>query len=118
MPYRNRNYLRPVNTLKHVVDRQDTIASGNDIDAVLVQGAENAASTSAFDVDIGAHVRSIFLNVQVVNETDATGLINNAYMYVYANPGNNVSPGNIPPVNEVGTSDFRKNVFHQEMVMF
>ncbi len=36
---------------------------------------------------------------------------------IYKNPGNNVIAANIPDANVVGTSDFKKNVFHQEMTM-
>ena len=109
--------LRPVNTLKHVIDNQVSIGAGTATDVLLVRGSENATSTTAVQNDIGSHVSSIFLNVQVVPTTDATGLINNAYMYVFGNPGGNVPVGTYPAVNEVGTSDHRKLIFHQEMAM-
>ncbi len=38
-------------------------------------------------------------------------------MMVYGNPGNNIPFSNIPNPNVVGTSDFKKMVFHQEMIM-
>ena len=116
MVFRRRQMaLRPINTLKHTVDRQEIIPAGTAIDLALVIATENAVSTTAADNDIGSHVRNIFLNVQVVNSTDATGFINNCYMYVYGNPGNLIAT--FPPVNEVGTSNIRKNIFHQEMAM-
>ncbi len=119
MPFGRRNSFRlhPVNTLKHVVDQQLSIEAGTETDVLLAAGSENAASTNAPQCDIGAHVRTIFLNVQVVPTTDATGLINNAYMYVFGNPGNNIPSTEFPPVNEVGTSDARKQIFHQKMAM-
>ena len=107
--------LRPVNTLKHTVDRQEVIPAGTAIDLALVIATENAVSTTAADNDVGSHVRNIFLNVQVINSTDATGLVNNVYMYVYGNPGNEIN--SFPLVNEVGISNLRKMVFHQEMAM-
>ncbi len=118
MPFRNRmSRLHPVNTLKHTIDRQEAIAGGSETDLGLVSVVENASSTVATNIDVGSHVRAIFLNVQVVNTTDATGLINNVYMYIYGNPGNNINAANFPAVNEVGTSDARKQIFHQEMAM-
>ncbi len=111
------NRLHPVNTLKHVVDKQNVIAAGTAIDITLVDGVENAVSTVVEDCDIGSYVRSIYLNVQVVNSLDAAGLINNVYMYLYGNPGDNVAAVEIPAVNVVGISDFRKMIFHQEMRM-
>jgi len=109
--------MRPVNTLKHVVDNQQAIPAGSSQDVVLVQTVENAVSTAAPNCDVGSNVRSIFLNVQVVNLTDATGLLNNCYMYLFTNPGSNIPGASFPPVNEVGTSAQRKLIFHQEMAM-
>ncbi len=117
MVFRNRNRLRPVNTLKHTIDQQNTIAAGTAIDIQLVKCVENAVSTTAIENDIGSHVRSLFLNIQVINSIDAVGTINNVYMYIFGNPGDNVPGVSIPAVNIVGTSDFRKQIFHQEMAM-
>ncbi len=120
MPFRSRNRglrLRPINTLKHTVDAQAAVTPGNQTGINVVIAVENAVSTDASNCDVGSHVRSIFLNVQVINSTNAVGAINNAYMYVILNPGNNIPVANLPPVNEVGTSNQRKQVFHQEMTM-
>ncbi len=63
---------------------------------------------------IGARVSSIYLNVQVSpNETDA-GAIPNAYMIIFKNPGSNITT---PDPASVGTSDVKRFVIHQEMVM-
>ncbi len=115
MPYRRGNSLRPVNTLKHTVDSQISIPAGTQTDVILVQAVENATSTQANDCDIGSHVRSMFVNVQVINSTNAVGAINNAYCYFFLNPGNLISV--FPAVNAVGISNIRKNIFHQEMTM-
>ncbi len=117
MPFRNRNRLRPINTLKHTVDSQISIPAGTETDVVLVQAVENAESTTAKDNDVGSHVRTIFLNVQVINSTNAVGAINNAYMYLFGNTGNTINPNTFPSVNAVGTSNLRKQIFHQEMTM-
>ncbi len=109
--------MRPINTLKHTVDRQDTIPAGTELDVTLVIASENAVSTGATENDVGSHVKSIFLNIQVINSTNAVGAINNAYMYVYGVPGNNIPAANFPAVNAVGSSALRKMIFHQEMAM-
>ncbi len=59
----------------------------------------------------------MFVNIQVVNDTNAVGTINNAYLYFFLNPGGNIVAGSRPAVNAVGASDSRKLVFHQEMAM-
>lgn len=55
-----------------------------------------------------------FLNVQVIQEIVAGG-VDNIYLAIYKNVGNNTAfVGN---VDTVGTSDLKRFVIHQEMVM-
>ncbi len=117
MPFRNRNSMRPINTLKHVVDIQAQIASGGQTEFILANGLENPVTTDADAINVGSSIRTIFLNVQIVNDTNAVGTINNAYMYLFLNPGGNIGASDRPDVNAVGASDSRKMVFHQEMAM-
>ncbi len=116
MVFRHRSMaLRPVNTLKHVIDSQNTVPAGTQQIVNLAQAVENAVSTTADACDVGSIVNTVFLNVQVVTATNAVGAINNAYMYCMLLPGNSLS--NIPLVNQVGISQNRKHVFHQDMTM-
>ncbi len=109
--------MNPINTIKHVIDSQDTIGAGTEINRTLVSSVENAVSTSVTEVDQGSYVRSFFINVQVLNSTNAVGNINNVYMYLFGNAGNELPLTAFPAVNGVGSSNLRKNVFHQEMAM-
>ncbi len=109
--------LRPINTLKHVIDSQQVIPAGTKNGFDIVVAAENAVSTVANQNDVGSNVRTIFLNIQVVNSVNAAGAINNVYMYVIVNPGGIISNATYPEVNEIGISNFRKQVFHQDMAM-
>ncbi len=109
--------LRPINTLKHTIDTQDTIPAGTEVDKVLILAAENAVSGNPTECDVGSHVKSIFLNIQVVNSTNGAGTINNAYMYIIGNPGAAIASQAFPAVNAVGQSNLRKMIFHQEMAM-
>ncbi len=117
MVFRRARNMRPINSIKHVVDSQNTVSPASNLDLTLVDAVNNPVSTTADNVEIGSRVSSIFLNIQVVNEADATGIINNFYVMAFLNPGTNIAAGNIPGANETGTSDFRKMIFHQEMVM-
>ncbi len=117
MVFRRSSGLRPINTLKHVVDLQDQIASGSQTEYTLAIGVENPVTTDADGINIGSSVRHMFVNIQVVNDTNAVGTINNAYLYFFLNPGGNIVAGSRPAVNAVGASDSRKLVFHQEMAM-
>ncbi len=109
--------MRPINSLKHIIDSQNTNPPDTKLGINLVSVTENATSTVPDAVDIGSKVSSIFLNVQVVNGAAGTGSIENCYMMVYGNPGNNIAGSLVPNANVVGQSDFRKMVFHQDMVM-
>ncbi len=111
---RSRNYLRPVNTLKHIVDRQGGLVLDVIQEEIIIHGKDNPVhTTNAQEVTSGSHVKSFFLNIQVA--ASSTAALANVYMYIYGNPGGNL--GNWPKGNVVGVSDRRKNVFHQEMIM-
>ncbi len=67
------------------------------------------------EVETGSRVNALFLNVQVA--ASGTAALANVYMMIYKNPGNNIAVGQVPNANVVGSSDFKKQVFHQEMIM-
>ncbi len=105
--------LRPVNSLKHVVDLQGALAIDTQVLNNLVDVNDNPVITARDQVTTASVVKSLFLNVQVA--ATSTASIANIYMMIYKNPGNAI--GGIPNGNVVGASDFRKQVFHQEMIM-
>ncbi len=104
--------LRPVNSIKHVVDTQGGLLVDTKVDSVLVIAKDAPATASVSQVLTGATVGSIFLNVQV--GTTSSGALPNVYMYVLKNPGGNLAEVN---GNVVGASDIKKFVIHQEMIM-
>ncbi len=105
--------MRPVKSLKHIVDIQGALGVATKQDEDLVRASDAPVfSTNPQDVETGATVNAIFLNVQV--SATSTAALANVYMYVMKNPGNNITEVN---ANVVGTSDIRKHVIHQEMIM-
>ncbi len=104
--------LRPVNSLKHIVDVQGGLTVDTRKDEDLVATVETPVTTVATQIHQGSTVGSIFLNVQV--SATSTAALANVYMYVMKNPGANFSR---PNGNIVGTTDVRKFVIHQEMIM-
>ncbi len=115
MPRRNRsNYLRPVNSLKHVVDIQGGLTVGTQVNNLLVDTVDNPVSTDTATAAVrtGAVVKSIYLNCQIY--ATSTAALANAYMVVMKSPGNAIGT---PVANQVGQLDTRKLVIHQEMVM-
>ncbi len=116
MVYRRRNsFMRPINSIKHIVDQQGGTVPATKETIVLVNAVDNAVSTTNNQVTASARVSSIYLNVQV--QTSAGTSLNNAYMAVYKNPGNQIQAASIPDANQIGTSNIRKQFFHQEMAM-
>ncbi len=104
--------LRPVNSLKHVVDKQGGLTIDANTEEILVIAVDDPASTSVSQVTTAATVSSIFLNVQVA--ATSTASIANVYMYVIKEPGGNLT---LVKGNAVGASDIKKFVLHQEMIM-
>lgn len=106
--------LHPVKSIKHVVDTNGAVfgaaASVNDI---AIANDNPAYNTSPNQVNTGAQIFAFFLNVQVIQAVAAGG-VDNIYMIIYKNNGNNLVN---PPVDNVGASDLRRFVIHQEMVM-
>ncbi len=87
--------------------------AGTQVIANIVKSVDAPVLANAVECHVGAHVSSFFLNIQVA--ASGTAALANVYMYAYGNPGNNIAT--IPNANVVGTSDFKKMVFHQEMIM-
>ncbi len=110
---RSGNALRPVNRIKHVVDNQFATALGVEQKTNMVVTVDNPTTAATSNVQVGCTINGIFLSVEIVN-TGATGVLANAYMLVFKNPGGNLTS---PVPNIVGASDNKKYVIHQEMVM-
>ncbi len=109
---RFRRNLHPVNTVKHVVDRQGGIAIDTNVSEELAHARDNPTVATVNDIAIASHINGIFLNVQVTPTSEAS--IANVYMYVMKNPGSNFAK---PKGNAVGVSDVKKFIIHQEMIM-
>ncbi len=108
--------LRPVNSIKHVVDTQGGLIAGTQVENALIDTVDNPVLTTSTDVASGAVVKSFFLNVQVA--AIGTAALSNVYMYVFKNPSNSINFAAVfPNGNVVGASDVRKLIFHQEMIM-
>ncbi len=106
------NSLRPINRIKHVFDEQGGIGAGGAQLTTLISAKDSPVIANTTEVVTGSKVNSIFLVVEI-NATSSAALAN-AYMYIIKNPGGNLTP---PNANTVGSSDNKRFVIHQEMVM-
>ncbi len=106
--------LRPINSLKHIVDSNGTVSAGTvSTNDVIVGDSNPDYEVSPAKCKNGSTVHSIYLRVEVIGSVAAGG-VDNIYMAVVKNPGANL---NFPALNTLGTSDNRKYVIHQEMTM-
>ncbi len=104
--------LRPVNRIKHVTDLQTATTAGARVDIDLIKAVDNPVLTAQNEVAIGATINGIFISVEVYATT--AGALSNVYFSLNKNPGGNLT---LPNPNVVGTSDNKKHVIHQEMIM-
>ncbi len=107
------NRLRPVNRIKHVVDRQGGIAVGAGTTIDLITASDTPDLANDDEVETSSTVNGIYLKVEV-NATSSAAL-SNCYMYVAKNPAGAIA---LPQANVVGISSVKKYIIHQEMIMF
>ncbi len=113
MVFRRSNRLRPIHRIKHVVDSQFAVALGVNQDTTLISSVDAPVVANTGEVETGSTVNGLFLTIECVN-TGVTGILANAYMMIFKNPGGNLT---FPNPNVVGADDNKKYVFHQEMLM-
>ncbi len=116
MPFRRNQQalrLRPVESIKHVVDTNGGVTGGTASITDVIVAAEAPVSSTPNQCKITSTVRAIYLRVEVIQKVAAGG-VDNIYMYVAKNPSNDII---LPFVDAVGASDKRKWVIHQEMMM-
>ncbi len=106
--------LRPVNRIKHVVDRQSALTAGSGENTVLLNTVDTPTLADTDGVETGSKVNGFFLVVKVTRTGTTSDVLANVYMYVGKNPGGNLT---LPETNVVGVSDNKKYIIHQEMVM-
>ncbi len=111
--FRSGNYLRPVNRIKHVVDQQFGFAAAANLDHTVAFASDTPDLATVAECQTGSVIRSVFISCEVVND-GATGVLPNCYFYIIKNPGGNLT---LPAANLVGSSDNKRYVFHQEMIM-
>ncbi len=110
---RRGNALRPVNRIKHVVDKQWSTAAASVEITNLAAATDTPTLAANASVETGCTINGIYLRVECVN-TGVAGVLANAYLLVAKNVGGNLT---IPVPNAVGINDNKRFVIHQEMVM-
>ncbi len=104
--------LRPVHSIKHIVDVQGGLTIGTKQNVRLIEAKDAPVLANVTEVETASTVNSIYLKVECY--ATSTAALANCYMYIIKDPGGNLVNVN---GNVVGASDIKKFVIHQEMVM-
>ncbi len=108
--------LRPVSSLKHVVDITTALVGTGQIVTDLAIQKDSPSTSSVNQVHTGSHIKAIFLNVQAILTVTVTTGFPSIYFYILKNPSNEIVPLNMAG-DTVGSNQRRKFVIHQEMLM-
>ncbi len=109
---RSRSSIHPVNRIKHVIDSQQGATLGNTLFVDIVDTKDAPVLANTDEVETGSTINGIFIKCEIYATT--SGALANAYFYLAKNPGNNLT---LPQPNQVGSSDEKRFIVHQEMVM-
>jgi len=108
--------MRPViHRIKHVVDLQTAIPVNTQIPNTVIKASDTPDLASVTEVETGAKVSSFFCTVECVASETSTTATPNIYMMFVKNPGGIYAT--FPNANAVGSSNKKRFVIHQEMVM-
>ncbi len=105
--------LRPVNSIKHVVDSASSAVAATKSNVTVIEAKDSVNDAIPIEVLQGCTVKWIYLKVEAYTAANPT-LRSNFYFAVFKNPGNAVTN---PAANAIGESNLRKHVIHQEMIM-
>ncbi len=97
------------------MDNQGIIPIATKTNVRLIIGVDAPVIANTDEVESGARVNGIFLNVQVA--VTSTAALANVYMILYQNAGGNIQTAQIPNGNVTGAADFKPEIFHTEMLM-
>ncbi len=104
--------LRPVDSIKNVVDDFNTITTTTQ-QLVIAKAKDSPVTTVNSDVKRGCAIKAIWCSFDVCG-TGTSGTIQKTGLYIIKNPGNNLA---IPGVFSVGTSNEKKFIFKQWQFM-
>ncbi len=105
--------LRPVKSLKHIVETNGTVTAALVSVTDIITTISNPVDTVSNQCQVASTVNAIYLRVEVIGAVAAGG-VDNIYMMVYKNPGNLIPA---PNIDAIGTTEKRKFAIHQEMIM-
>ncbi len=119
MAFRRRNFLRPVNTVKHVFDTSTLVSAiTNTVLGTVINTVDNAVLANAADINTGSKVSSIFFVIYVYSEGgELASEIPLVDFYFLKNPGNAwgaFNATNLPTPGGTGSHINKRHILHEE----
>ncbi len=110
---RFRQALRPVNSIKHVLDSEGALSGGVKSENVVAFAVPNVDSTTFVPgaVRVGGTINGIFLSVFIIG---ATGAGNTGSINWYIAKRHSAQAATFPNPGETGVSTVRNQIFHEE----
>jgi len=105
--------IRPVRSLKHVVDVPTSTVLGVKSTVPIIEADPNPALGNVTEVAQGSTINAIYLRVECLGTTSFTQ-VPRVYMAIFKDPGG-AFPS--PEPNGTGVSDIKRYIIHQEMIM-
>jgi len=105
--------IRPVQSLKHIVDTATSTVLAVITTVPVITAVQNPALANVEQINFGSTVNAIYLRVEVLATNVFSG-VPRIYMAVFKNSGGNLVN---PSPNGAGSSNNKKYVIHQEMIM-
>ncbi len=113
MPFRRQASLRPVKSLKHIVNLSSAIINDTVTTIPLAETVAVSNLSSTTEVDDGSTINAVFLQVEAVT-TSVWDLQPAIYMLVFKSTGDDLTR---PQPNLAGGSGVKRMIIHQEMKM-
>ncbi len=111
---RNSRLGNKINRIKHVIDSEGVLAGGvNSINNIANSVTARAGVFNPVEVEVGATINAFYVTLFVIGATGAP--LNGAIQWYIAKQrsGQN-STADFPDPNNVGVSNLRNQIFHQE----
>ncbi len=112
--FRSSMAIRPVNRIKHVVDAEGTVDDTPNVVVDLIETKDAPVLANTNECETGSKVNAIYLKLEALHAS-GTGRPN-FYMIVRKSPSNLLAVGTQNP-KLIGSSQQKKYVIHQEMIM-
>ncbi len=104
--------LHPINSIKNI--RQESIGiTSTQQNLILIRAKEQPVITNVADVQSGCTINSIFLEFDVCG-LGGTGVLNDAFIMLFKNPGNNLT---VPAIDTAGSSDEKRFILKMWKIM-